>query len=218
MADSLDSRLGRIRHQALAQQVEDLPDPADATVSFLAQTIAFDSYPTVAACYYGVKTVLVNGLEGENDLATFASDVPDDGLTTALNIGTQVPPQGTTVICSSVGGRWVFRYDSRAIPDIAVSAKEDPSTTLNIKVCPGHYINASGCIGLYVGTASEAIPASSTRKVYLDGGASYALTIAASYPGSGYVPLATVTTDGTKILSVVDNRISFAAADSVPVH
>ncbi len=218
MADSHDSRINRLRHTALADEMDNLAGPSDATISFLGQTIEFDSYPTVAQAYYGMKNIQINGPEGENDLATFVSNVPDDGLTTAFNLGTQVPPQGTTVICSSVGGRWCFRFDSRAIPGLAVAPKENPSTTLNVTVCPGNYINASGCIGTYAGSSSQAIPASSTKVLYLDGGAAYALTLAASYPMSDYVPLATVTTDLTKILTVVDNRITFAAADSVPTH
>jgi hypothetical protein len=29
----------------------------------------------------------------------------------ALNVGTMIPPVGSRVVASSVGGRWVFRYD-----------------------------------------------------------------------------------------------------------
>src|SRR5262249_42100772 len=51
----------------------------------------------------------IDGGESEGAAATY---VPRTGsVAYALNLGTQVPSNGTTVVCHAVGGRWCFRYD-----------------------------------------------------------------------------------------------------------
>lgn len=283
--DSHDSRISRIRHQDLASAVDNLPDYVLGTVSFLGTLSTTDTYPTIANAYYQIQGTEVNGPEGESDVPSY---VGTGDLVLALNLGNQIPPLGTVVIVSGVGGRWVFRYDGPADPGMQVFKKETPTinlaaaitvttspvtitvttstpplavddvilidsekftvtsvsgtsitctrptsgttaathlintqvhlTTLDVRVCPGRYINADGCRVIYDGEASFAITASATRKLYLDGASSYDLTEAASYPGSNYVPLATITTDTDDILTIVDNRITFSACDSVPTH
>ena len=41
-----------------------------------------------------------------------AATIATDGNTFfALNLGTAIPPQGTPIVATFVGNRWVFRYD-----------------------------------------------------------------------------------------------------------
>ena len=48
---------------------------------------------------------------GINVMATTIFYLAAGSVAYALNLGTQVPPSGTTVVCHAVGGRWCFRYD-----------------------------------------------------------------------------------------------------------
>lgn len=83
-------------------------DP-DGSAAMLAQTTTVTTYPTSASAFYAVIPLDVNGQELEGQPATY---VPSTGAVTyALNLGTQIPPSGTTVICHAVGGRFCFRYD-----------------------------------------------------------------------------------------------------------
>ena len=74
----------------------------------VARTKALTSYPAVAAAYYGCESQTVTGAEVEGGAATIATD---GDTFFALNLGTAIPPQGTGVVCTFVGNRWVFRFD-----------------------------------------------------------------------------------------------------------
>lgn len=77
--------------------------------AMLAQTTTVSTYPTTASAFYAVVPCDIDGGESEGTPATY---VPRTGsVAYALNLGTQVPPTGTTVVCHAVGGRWCFRYD-----------------------------------------------------------------------------------------------------------
>ena len=82
-------------------QVGPLPGP------MLVQTKTVGTYPTVAGKYYAVAPVDPGGAEGEGNSGTFAV-----GSVTffALNVGGSVPPSGTKVVATPLGGRWVFSY------------------------------------------------------------------------------------------------------------
>lgn len=83
--------------------------PEHGNAAMVAQTTYVSSYPTTAAVEFAVIPCDVDGPETEGAAATY---VPRTGtLAFALNLGTQVPPVGTIVICHAVGGRWCFRYD-----------------------------------------------------------------------------------------------------------
>jgi hypothetical protein len=53
--------------------------------------------------------VEINGSETEGAAATYVQETST--VFYALNVGTAVPPAGTTIVCHAVGGRWAFRYD-----------------------------------------------------------------------------------------------------------
>lgn len=95
---------------------------------------------------------------------------------------------------------------------LAVTTKEVPSASLNVAVAAGTFVDQSGAVQSYAGSASQAIAASSAKVLYLDGAASWALTVAASYPTTPHVRLATVVAGSSTITSVADNRLAIQHA------
>ena len=77
--------------------------------SCLVQTIAEETYPTTAGVFFACQPLLIDGPENEGGAASFTPDPVR--VIYAYNLGSQVPPLSTRVILSSVGGRWVFRFD-----------------------------------------------------------------------------------------------------------
>jgi hypothetical protein len=98
---------------------------------------------------------------------------------------------------------------------LCVSTHEQPSASLLVDVAAGSFVKQDGTVGTYAGVSGQAIAASSTKVLYLDGTASWALTIGASYPSPPHVRLATVVTGSSTITSVADNRQCFPVAGSV---
>lgn len=84
----------------------------DGTVgssAMLAQTTTVTTYPGRASAFYAIVPCDIDGGEQEGDAATY---VPRDGsVAYAFNLGSQIPPSGTMVVCHAVGGRWCFRFD-----------------------------------------------------------------------------------------------------------
>jgi hypothetical protein len=78
--------------------------------AMLAQTTTVSTYPTTAAAFYAVVPCDIDGSESEGSAATYT---PRTGsVAYAFNLGTDIPPSGTMVVCHAVGGRWCFRYSS----------------------------------------------------------------------------------------------------------
>lgn len=80
-----------------------------------------------------------------------------------------------------------------------------PSTTLKINVAAGSYKKADGTVASYAGASSQTLSASVTTYLWLtDGGT---LTTGSSYPAAtNIVRLAHVTTNGTAVTAIVDDR------------
>ena len=72
-------------------------------------TTTLTTYPTTAGVYYACNPELLSGAETEGATPTFTADTGT--VVYVLNLGTQIPPNGTKLIIHSTGGRWVFRYD-----------------------------------------------------------------------------------------------------------
>jgi hypothetical protein len=102
-----------------------------------------------------------------------------------------------------------------AIGDLAVTLHETPSTSLNVSVSSGLYSQQDGTVGTYAGTASQAIAASSTKVLYLDLTAAGALTVAAAFPTTAHVRLATVVTGTSTITSIADARVVTSVVGSI---
>jgi hypothetical protein len=95
------------------------------------------------------------------------------------------------------------------VGDFCCTTTEVPSATLNVKVAGGQFVKADGSVVTYAGTASQAITTATTKVLYLDGTASWALTVAASYPSTAHIRIATVVAGATTITSIADNRQCF---------
>jgi hypothetical protein len=103
-----------------------------------------------------------------------------------------------------------------AVGDLAVTTHEQPSASLLVDVAAGQFIDQSGAVQTYAGVASQAIATGTTKTLYLDGTASWALVVsAASYPTTAHVRLATVVAGASTITSVTDNRQCFPVAGSI---
>lgn len=94
---------------------------------------------------------------------------------------------------------------SSPLSALAARTNESPSTTLAVKVAPGPYPLPDGSAGWFAG-AVQALPASSTRVLFLD--AVGALQAAAAYPTDRHVRIASVTTGATSVVAVVDARVT----------
>jgi hypothetical protein len=82
-----------------------------------------------------------------------------------------------------------------------------PSTTLNVNIAAGKFVNSTGAVVTYAGTSAYAIDASSTKVLYLTEGGT--LTKAAAYPAAFHVRLATITTNATTITALTDDRLPY---------
>lgn len=93
---------------------------------------------------------------------------------------------------------------------LAVTPAENPSTTLNVKVNAGKFLTLDGAVVSYAGTASSGMTASTVNYIYLT--AAGVLTVnTTGYPATG-VRLARVTTDGTTVTGIADDRITGSAS------
>ena len=100
----------RMRDDAIAGDLSAAPYLADpGTPCLVAQTTKLNTYPTSAQSFFACSPVAVLGAEVEGGQATQTVLAP---VFFALNLGGAIPPQGTDVIASFVGNRWVFRYDA----------------------------------------------------------------------------------------------------------
>lgn len=82
---------------------------ARGSSAMLAQTTVIANYPATASAFYAVIPCDIDGQETEGAGSSYV--LRTGSVAYALNLGTQAPPEGTTVVCHAVGGRWCFRYD-----------------------------------------------------------------------------------------------------------
>jgi len=98
----------QLREIARAREALDVT-PAGRGASMLVQTTTLGSYPTQAVATYVVNPV---ELDASDDEGAGATPTPDtDQSFFCVNLGSAVPPQGTLVVATACGGRWVMRYD-----------------------------------------------------------------------------------------------------------
>jgi hypothetical protein len=100
------------------------------------------------------------------------------------------------------------------VGSLAVTLKELPSASLNVSVAAGSYIAQDGTVATYAGVSSVAIPASTTKYLYLDLTAAGVLTIGASWPTTPHVRLASVAAGATTIATITDARLAFVVCGS----
>lgn len=95
-----------------------------------------------------------------------------------------------------------------AIADFNCTTAQVPSTSLSVNVAPGQFTKQGGSLVTYAGTTIAAT-ASATSVLYLDGTASWVATVAASYPTTAHLRIATIVAGASTITSITDNRQSF---------
>lgn len=94
---------------------------------------------------------------------------------------------------------------------LAVSLAETPSSSLDVRVAAGPYIQASGAVAAYAGAGPVAVAASAITYLWLtDAGA---LATGSAWPaGTNVVRLAAVTAGTVAVLSIADARVAFLSA------
>ena len=130
------------------------------------------------------------------------------------NVKLAMPAIGDTGWSVPVNGNCATLDGLAPIGGLAVTTTEIPSASLNVAVAAGSYITQSGAIGMFPGSASHAIATNATQVLYLDLTNSGALTVAASYPATPHVRLATVAGGPSTITSLTDNRQCFNVVGS----
>ena len=105
-----DAKRLRVRDDAIAGDLSAAPYLADPGTPCLVRRRR-RSAPTRPrrASFFACSPVAVFGAETEGSPATLSPLTP---IFYALNLGGTIPAQGTNVILSFVGNRWVFRYDA----------------------------------------------------------------------------------------------------------
>jgi hypothetical protein len=102
------------------------------------------------------------------------------------------------------------------VGDLAVTTHEQPSSSLLVDIAAGGFIDQSGTVQTYAGVSGQAIATGTTKTLYLDGTASWALVVSAtSYPSTPHIRLATVVAGASTITSIADNRQCFPVAGSM---
>lgn len=94
---------------------------------------------------------------------------------------------------------------------LLVTAKEQPSSTLNVAVAAGDYRKADGSVGSYAGTSSFATTTARTNYLYLTEGGTLT-EVATAFPAGNIVRLAVVVSGATTITSVTDKRMAFSTS------
>jgi hypothetical protein len=131
------------------------------------------------------------------------------------NIALAMPANGDRTWSVSLNSNCCTLDALAPLGNLAVTATETPSASLNVHVASGTFVKQDGTVGTFAGAASQAIPASATRVLYLDGTRLWALTVAALYPPRSHVRLATVVSGSSTITSITDNRQCFTVCGTI---
>jgi hypothetical protein len=92
------------------------------------------------------------------------------------------------------------------IGGLCVTTAEASSASLTVQAASGRFQKADGTVAAFAGSASTALPPSQTSTLYLtDAGA--LVVSATGYPTTAHVPLATVVTNTTAVVSLTDDRV-----------
>jgi len=102
------------------------------------------------------------------------------------------------------------------IGGLCVTTAESPSTSLTVQAAAGRFQKADGTVGVFNGSAAT-LPPSRTTTLYLTEAGSLVVS-ATGYPTTAHIPLATVATGATSVVSLTDDRVvcGVAGADARP--
>jgi hypothetical protein len=124
------------------------------------------------------------------------------------NIALAMPQNGDSGWGATMDTNLTLLDSLNPIGDLACTTAQIPSTSLSVKVAPGQFTKQGGSIVTFSG-ATIAATASATSFLFLDGTASWALTVGTAYPTTAHQRIATVVAGATTITSITDNRQSF---------
>jgi hypothetical protein len=103
-----------------------------------------------------------------------------------------------------------------AVGGLAVTLHEIPSTSLNVAVAAGNYVQQDGTIATYTGASSQAVTTATTNYVFLDLTTGSALTVnTTGFPTTAHVRLAVVVAGATTITSIADARVAYGVLGSI---
>lgn len=106
-------RIDRHRHdesQFDLDQIEEQGSDVSGSDAMLVQTFTETTYPTSATAEFACNPIpQIDCDDTEGSTPSFGVD--SSVTLYAANVGTVIPPSGTKVLASFVGGRLVFRYD-----------------------------------------------------------------------------------------------------------
>jgi hypothetical protein len=131
------------------------------------------------------------------------------------NIGLAQPASGDRTWNVPLNANCSTLDNLAPVGNLCVTTTESPSASLNVHVAAGQFTKQDGTIGTFAGVVSQAIPASVTRVLYLDGMNLWALTVNTTYPATPHVRLATVATGPSTVVSITDNRQAFTVCGSI---
>ncbi len=92
------------------------------------------------------------------------------------------------------------------IGGLCVTTAESPSASLIVQAASGRFQKADGTVGAFSGSASTTLPPSLTSVLYLTDAGSLVVSTT-GYPATPHVPLATVVTNTTAVVSLTDDRV-----------
>jgi hypothetical protein len=126
------------------------------------------------------------------------------------NVQLAMPAPGDRIWNVPVNGNAQVLDALAPVGALVVVTTEVPSTTINVHVAAGSYLKQDGSIGVYAGSVSQAMTASSTNYLYLDLTNSGVLVVNTSgFPATAHVRLATVVAGPSSITSIADARVAF---------
>jgi len=128
------------------------------------------------------------------------------------NANIPYPAIGEGSYAALVNALFTYLDGLSAVGALAVSAKENPSTSLNVKVSAGSFRNASGTVVNYAGTASQAVTNTATNYLYLTNTGTLTVNTTGFPTATDIVTLALVTAAAGLITGVADARVSYFTA------
>ena len=103
-----ESRTLRARQSDLGDEIDRQPlADIGTSAALLVRTVAVSSYPTTAGVAYGVQALDLSVSEAEGATPTLTVLA---GKFFAINLGSNIPPVGTSLLVELVQGKYVFVY------------------------------------------------------------------------------------------------------------
>lgn len=124
--------------------------------------------------------------------------------TYTTNVGLGYPTLGDTGWAPVIVADLSLLDGLSPVGGLAVSLRETPSASLNVRVAPGAFRTPWGQTVAYAGSPARSVTASATTFLWLT--AAGTLTSGVAFPGTAYIPLAIVVAGSATVSSITDAR------------